>query len=216
MMSEGQTIEYQEWPEDEGLLVQFSLIYQGKLPAESRSASSSSRVQAKHDLRQKFHRQLSILWSENSFLKKYLVNGTADQIATDFTRCGFRFVPLVNHRWALGCSLDITFLRRDNPGGPIESGGDLDNRIKVLFDGLRIPRTCSEVVAQPEQDEDPFFCLLEDDQLITDITVRTDKLLAPSESGEKVHDVVLLIGVTTKVLARIFNLMFDIPTFQRP
>ena len=116
----------------------------------------------------------------------------------------------------LGCSLDITFLRRDNPGGPIESGGDLDNRIKVLFDGLRIPRTCSEVVAQPEQDEDPFFCLLEDDQLITDITVRTDKLLAPSESGEKVHDVVLLIGVTTKVLARIFNLMFDIPTFQRP
>ena len=88
-------------------------------------------------------------------------------------------------------SLDITFLRRDNPGGPIESCGDLDNRIKVLFDGLRIPHECSEVVGQPEQDENPFFCLLEDDKLITDITVRTDKLLTPLEGEERVHDVML-------------------------
>jgi len=93
--------------------------------------------------------------------------------------------------------LEILFLRRDNPGYLIASGGDIDNRIKVLFDGLRMPNTVAELGGIPlEPDEDPFFCLLEDDNLITSVSVTTDRLLIPQDSDEKPHDVHLIIHTT--------------------
>ena len=47
-----------------------------------------------------------------------------------------------------------------------------------------------------EPDENPFFCLVEDDSLITDVSVTTDRLLVAQDSGEKIHDVWLVIHVT--------------------
>lgn len=95
------------------------------------------------------------------------------------------------------CSLDILFLRRDEPGSLIESGGDIDNRIKVLFDALRMP-TDNEIRGfTPEQDEVPFLCLLEDDVLIAEFKVTTDRLLTPTGSGHPNSDVQLVIHVKT-------------------
>jgi hypothetical protein len=93
------------------------------------------------------------------------------------------------------------FLRRDHPGNLIRHGGDIDNRIKVLFDGLRIPQECSELPddAKPESEDDPFFCLLEDDELITEVKVTTDRLLVPPTGEEHIHNVVLLIHVKAYV-----------------
>jgi hypothetical protein len=84
------------------------------------------------------------------------------------------------------------------PGGIIRHGGDIDNRIKVLFDSLRIPRNSSELPSgPPAQDEDPFFCLMEDDKYVTELNVATDRLLIPVDVGsaESIHDVLLVIGV---------------------
>lgn len=93
--------------------------------------------------------------------------------------------------------MNILFLRRDNPGNLIASGGDIDNRIKVLFDGLKMPDTVSDLGGIPlGPDEDPFFCLLEDDSLITSVSITTDRLLIPQESDENVHDVCLIIHAT--------------------
>ncbi len=95
------------------------------------------------------------------------------------------------------CRLDILFLRRDAPGNLIKSGGDLDNRLKVLFDGLKMPGSAEELGGvQPGADEDPFFCLTEDDALITEVTIKTDRLLKP-QGAAHVHDVVLVIHVKT-------------------
>ena len=112
-------------------------------------------------------------------------------------RCGFRFVPLVRKNGGVSCSIDILFLRRDNPGSIVRSGGDIDNRVKVLFDALRIVDNCSELPAGtvPAEGEDPFFCLLEDDALITEVSVTTDRLLAPLEGTESINDVQLIIRV---------------------
>jgi hypothetical protein len=53
---------------------------------------------------------------------------------------GRQFIPLVRKSLALTCELDILFLRNDAPRSVVtSSGGDLDNRIKTLFDGLRLP-----------------------------------------------------------------------------
>lgn len=120
-----------------------------------------------------------------------------EHIASDHRSCGTRFVPLVSKAGGFTCSLEILFLRRDNPGHLIASGGDIDNRIKVLLDGLRMPNTVAELGGIPlEQDEDPFFCLLEDDNLITSVSVTTDRLLIPEDSGETLHDVHLIIHAT--------------------
>jgi hypothetical protein len=94
--------------------------------------------------------------------------------------------------------LDILFLRRDGPGSLIKSGGDIDNRLKVLFDGLRMPQGSEELCGDsPCQDEDPFYCLLEDDKLISKVQVETNWLLTPQGQGERIHDVHLIIRVKT-------------------
>lgn len=100
----------------------------------------------------------------------------------------------------VACSLDILFLRRDGPGSLVRSGGDIDNRIKVLFDALRMPQTCDEVCGDvPAKDEAPFFVLLEDDKLITKVQVETNWLLTPAMEGERINDVQLIIRVKTVV-----------------
>ena len=120
-----------------------------------------------------------------------------EHLADDFQRCGGRFVPLINEVGRFTCSLDILFLRRDNPGNLIQSGGDIDNRIKVLLDGLRMPTKVEEFGGFPiEPDEDPFFCLLEEDRLITSVSVTTDRLIIPKKSDESINDVLLVIHVT--------------------
>jgi hypothetical protein len=111
-----------------------------------------------------------------------------EHVADDHQVCGGRFVPLISKAGGFTSSLEIPFLRRDNPGNPIASGGDIDNRIKVLLDGLRMPSTVAELGDLPiETDENPFFCLLEDDNLITSVSVTTDRLLTRRESSERLR-----------------------------
>jgi hypothetical protein len=97
--------------------------------------------------------------------------------------------------------LDILFLRRDQPGGVVRHGGDVDNRIKVLLDGLRMPDRVEELGGLAiDADENPFYCLLEDDKLITEVNITTDRLLVPRDSNEHIHEVLLVIKAGTVVL----------------
>jgi hypothetical protein len=147
------------------------MVYWRRLPAAS---SSDTRMPQKHEIRRRLHLQIKELWQ--------------------------RHPELLNRREALGClacALDILFLRRDVPGRVIGSGGDIDNRLKVLFDALRIPMDCTKIPPSwiPDDEEDPLHCLLDDDKLITTLNVTTDQLLTPMEEGEAVNDVVLVIQV---------------------
>ena len=129
-----------------------------------------------------------------------------EHLADNHVRCnGNRFVPLVREEGGFTCALEILFLRRDEPGGVITSGGDIDNRIKVLFDGLTMPAEVKQLGGYPiEADEDPFFCLLENDKLVTGVSVTTDRLLVPLESEEHINDVELIIHVTVVNPSAIF------------
>ena len=108
----------------------------------------------------------------------------------------------MNKQYDLICSLDILFLRRENPGSLLMQGGDIDNRVKTLFDALRIPESGLELPAdaKPEAGQDPFFCLLENDTLVTDLKVTTDRLLRPLRSGPDDHknNVILVVHVNVK------------------
>src|SRR5690349_1080942 len=52
---------------------------------------------------------------------------------------GYEFVPLLCRHGLVVCQLDVTWLRREEPGHVLV-GGDIDNRLKTLFDGLTIPQ----------------------------------------------------------------------------
>jgi hypothetical protein len=194
------TWNYSEWPALEGQRsMEFHLIYQGKLPAASQT---STRAREKHDMRKVFHKQLAVLWKTQPFLIQFARGMPQDPkpfpLADRYARCGYRFMPLVSEWFMVACALDILFLRRDGPGSLIKSGGDIDNRLKVLFDALRMPQVCNEVCGDaPAPDEDPFFCLLEDDKLINKVQVETNWLLTPPAPKDHINDVHLIIRVKT-------------------
>jgi hypothetical protein len=189
-----------------GDMLEFRLIYQGPL-------HSDGRTKEKHLIRKQFHGQLTELWRVHPFLswadKPHSVYGDRSylqQLADQYARLGYRFVPLIQDDGKgriVTCELDILFLRRDNPGYLLlRGGGDIDNRIKTLFDGLKMPDCLNDLGGfdNPAADEDPFFVLVQDDKLITALNVTTDRLVLPPDRPQYPHDVVLIVHVTAKLM----------------
>jgi hypothetical protein len=118
------------------------------------------------------------------------------EIVKKYERCGYKFFPLTTRDLALLCSVRILFLRPDIPGGAIRSG-DIDNRMKTIFDALRLPSNKDELGGydNPDEDEEPFFCLLEDDSLISHAEFETDTLLQPTGAEWDANDARLIITI---------------------
>ncbi len=107
------------------------------------------------------------------------------------------YIPLVRESLHLSCELDILFLRQQDPGELISQGGDIDGRIKLLLDALRMPSRQEQDVAPPSL-TGPIFCLMQEDTLVSRLNVDTDRLLFPeTEKPDEVH---LVIRVTLNVL----------------
>lgn len=144
-----------------------------------------------------FHRQLAHLLHQkgNDLLGAEFKGGSVRVVP----RGAFRCFALVREKLDLVCDLDILFLRRDKPGHLITSGGDLDNRIKVLFDALKIPQDDGEPAWGTESGErEVLFCLTEDDALITGFRVTTDRLLEPPMAESEKNNVRLIVNVEVK------------------
>ncbi len=95
--------------------------------------------------------------------------------------------------------VDVLFLRPGAPG-VVMNHGDLDNRLATIFDALKVPKSVNEfgrAVPVPDAGEVPFYCLLEDDKLITRVGVDTDILLEPVEGKAEIetNDVRLIIAI---------------------
>ena len=175
--------------------MQFTLFYRGPL-------KSSARPRDKHHLRCHFHKQLQMLWA-NFPLSEYATwlqpKSATNELSVLKNVGAFTFAPLVSETSSTVAELGINLLWPQAPGSIITSGGDIDNRLKTLFDALKIPSepTALPRGAAPQADEQPFFCLLEDDSLITRVTVQTDRLL---EKAVPPSEVVLTVHVVTRNL----------------
>lgn len=172
--------------------MKFTLYYRGPLKSNGTAAE-------KHAIRKVFHKQLNVLWTqepllsnEDELLQSGSITGGIGIIKTVNNKL---YVPLVNSRIQSIASIKINLLRPEAPGNIVTQGGDIDNRLKTLFDALKIPDAGSlHPTTIFEPDEDPFHCVLEDDNLITNVSVKTDRLLLPDAST---NEVVLIIKVTT-------------------
>lgn len=123
--------------------------------------------------------------------------------AEKWNRANRGFIPLITADSCQSCSLDILFLRPE-PAGMVVQGGDIDNRLKTLFDALRLPANLEEAGGpKHSDDEDPTYCLLEDDSLISEVRVVTDQLLMLPKAKElDKADVFLVIDVKVSAPAR--------------
>lgn len=196
--------------------VQFRLTYQGLLLSETNQGRvQAARADHKQEIRKQLHPQLRRLWEINPYLAsasepplpgpgrvfgrprpKDSIAGRAERFSIN----DYRFVPLVTSDSGVLCSVDVLFLRSDPPGGAFRAG-DIDNRLKTLFDALTMPRDRGQLgkYVVPDADEDPFFCLLEDDALITRASVETDTLLQPISTPANAADARVIITIKTSV-----------------
>jgi hypothetical protein len=181
--------------------MQFRLTYEGPL-------LSNGHSRHKHEIRKHFHIQLKKLWEVTNSLKEMRnpvldlieVNRGQDRsriewLAERFDRLNHNFVPLVTDDLEVSfCGLNILYLRPGPPGGV---RADIDNRMKTLFDALRMPSGKEELGEYnfPTEDEKPFYCLLQDDKFITQLSVETDTLLEPIGTLWDENDARLIIGV---------------------
>ena len=162
---------------------------------------SNGGPQHKHSLRQSFHRQLRTLWHQEPLAEMEACLRPAEPgRGYSFLRPfgAFTFVPLATAEANTVVELDITLLRPEAPGGLVTQGGDIDNRLKSLLDALSMPPQPNALppTSVPGPDEMPFFCLVEDDNLVVALNVRTEQLLEP---GVGASDVDATITVRTRV-----------------
>lgn len=198
--------------------MEFKLTYEGPLPS-----GSKARKEDKHHIREQLHPQLAKLWElpPLSFCKSYKCKngidyrryseepdptqfdfGSLPLVTSDVS--GFEFVSIVHKSLALVAELDVSVLI---PPPEMESTAhiisrDIDNKLKTLFDGLRIPRELQEIPNgwKPGSSMIPMHCLLEDDSYISRVSVSTGVCLKPINEG----DVFVIIGV--KVTGRMGTL----------
>jgi hypothetical protein len=184
--------------------MEFRLTYAGPLLSARDTAPRNKRSDHVHAIRRVIHRQLKELWGNHPVLAEIREFGQKHPGYRTYgvnEGNGFNWLPMVTEANGLICKLDILMLRHGPPGEVLH---DVDNRLKTLFDALRMARSPDELGARigpqfvPEADENPFYVLLEDDRLITHVSVTTDMLLEPVDDVPADQAVRLVINVTAR------------------
>jgi hypothetical protein len=200
--------------EQEGLM-EFRLLYEGELLP---SGNKKTRPAEKHAIRRSLHPQLRRQWQLHSGLRQmaeqagrpsefpgisHFVKSEEERIqdginvlGQQFAYFGYKFVPMVTDKHFVRCALDILLLRPEEEKFIFEQG-DIDGQVKTIFDALQVPRSLEQVGGiGPGEDETPFFCLLQDDRLISEVRVNADQLLLlPHQREVKANDAFVVIHV---------------------
>lgn len=167
-------------------MLEFHLIYQGLLP----SSGNKSQSKPKHIIRRYFHQQLRNVWLKKHPLKArsglqepahkqshvgMIWSGAeTDRDELIETVNGKRYLAIVTDNLSLSCKLEILVL---SMGTNVMEIGDLDGRVKTIVDALKMPRGNDYC----EGDENPLYCLMDNDKVISDLRVTADLLLSPAE-----------------------------------
>jgi hypothetical protein len=196
-------------------VMQFHLVYAGNLLKSGRVGHTWE----KHQIRRYLHPQLKRLWETHPLLAFYTQKNhweqggiasfpvshaqtKTEEIAKHFEG----YVPLVMADFGMVCELEILFLRAEPAGNLLQrggsGGGDIDNRMKVLFDGLCMPvRGQVKLRGDDTPDPDPMYVLVQDDSLITSLKVTADRFLAAASDADPADpaEACVIVSVNVKV-----------------
>jgi hypothetical protein len=174
--------------------MEFCLHYYGKL-------KSRDNAVGKHAIRQALHDQVRSLCMSEPFVNAFKSDLDGTRQATEkplfIEHRGKRYWFLISEHLATVVDLNITILVPHDVGRIIHNGGDIDNRIKTLFDALRAPAVASEIPSPDSFDygTSGMYCLLQDDKLINRLSIRSYRDHAPID-GDSVR---CLVEAETKI-----------------
>lgn len=184
--------------------MEFCLFYQGKLKSRDGAAG-------KHEIRASLDRQLRSISHSQTFSHSFKPDWEGKRSSKEqpmfVERMGKRFWFLISENLATKVNLSLTILVPHETARIVHNGGDIDNRIKTLFDALRVPAADSEVPSNDQFDysDSGMYCLLEDDKLIDRISIRSYQDHGPAEPDH----VRCVIEVETKITRALWgNLNF--------
>lgn len=208
----------------------FTLRYAGKLPA---CTKNDPRTADKHDIRCHLDRQLADLWSRDRRLKDIKLDAIrkavkSERFEYDLPRPlgsdssqkyyyiehpgrDVRFIPLVTALRFMRCELSVTMYRHQGPafkGCLLEANGDIDNQLKTLFDALRMPQEPGQIPAKWAAERPHFFCLLEDDSLVTKLTLETKHFLGETTIPEGHVDLHMDVHIVSESMVLNYELLF--------
>jgi hypothetical protein len=198
-----------EEPIEQGNLMEFRLLYQGEI----KSSGNGPKPESVHAIRKVFHPQLRRQWQVHSVLRQFAghlgdrynpisldreqerFDHGITEIGKKWKSYGYEFVPMLTSDQFIKCTLEILLLRPEEER-LIFKQGDIDGQIKTLFDALRLPTSPAQAGSGPGSDETPFFCLLEDDRMISEVKVTADQLLLlPSQREVQANDAFAVVHV---------------------
>lgn len=179
--------------------MKFKLLYFGDLRVNPRK-----RSQHVANIRMRIHPQLKKLVENSPWnnLQKYMMpNPTKSPISTRHIG-GIDWNPIITPNLKLLAELDILLLHPEIVG---LARTDVDNRTKTLLDALRRPQNEHEIGENTPKNIGPIYTLLDDDHLVTKISVNTSHLLSPELFGQPIitkdgeEKVFLVIDVNVRV-----------------
>ncbi|MDR1027321.1 MAG: hypothetical protein LBL46_02810 [Rickettsiales bacterium] len=176
--------------------MKFKLLYFGEV-----LMNPKKRSQHIADIRMQFHPQLKNLVERSPWnnLKKYMLpNPTKSPISTRHIG-GIDWNPIITPNLKLLAELDIQMLHPEIVG---LARTDIDNRVKTLLDGLRSPQNAHEIGDNTPNDIGPIYTLLDDDHLVTKLSVNTSHLLNDgifSDAGRADDQLFVMIDVNVRV-----------------
>jgi hypothetical protein len=171
--------------------MKFHLSFEGSLPSTGNGNDANPRpakLKAIWAIRDAIFPQLEHLASTHAAFSgrttgsRVLMHSLIPAILIE----NYRFKALVKARFKVKCGLKIDLLVNHEPGSVFTKHGDLDNRLKTLLDGLRLPQGAHEIKTnmQPKYldargNPDYYLCLLENDVLITALDIEMQRNLSP-------------------------------------
>lgn len=182
--------------------MEFILHYRGEL-------KSNRGPEDKHHIRKAFHPQLKKLWEQPPLVHFPELLESQNGVIREMG--AFKFAPLFALNFNFLAELEIMLLRPELPGSIVQSGGDIDNRLKTLLDALAMPSQPNALPqgVGPDEGETPFFCVLENDCLITKLSVHTERLLEPTNLPSAV-ELTILVRSKKFVKERLYGGLDDI------
>ncbi|MBR5904810.1 MAG: hypothetical protein IKZ49_04780 [Alphaproteobacteria bacterium] len=177
--------------------MKFKLLYYGDI-----LTNPKKRSQHIADIRMQFHPQLKKLldfkpW--NNLSKFMMPDATKSPIITRHIG-GIDFNPIITPNLKMIAELEILMMHPEIIGVP---RSDIDNRVKTILDGLRCPQNEHEIGQNTPRDIGPIYTLLDDDHLVTKLTVNTSHLLSnnifPADIQASPDAIFMLIDVNVRV-----------------
>lgn len=177
--------------------MKFKLIYFGNI-----FVNPKKRAQHISDIRMQFHPQLKKLVEHSPWnnLTKYMLPDASKAPLTTRHVGGIDWNPIISPNLKMIAELDILMMHPEIVG---VARSDIDNRVKTLMDGLRCPQNEHEIGQNTPTNIGPIYTLLDDDHLVTKLTVNTSHLLShdmfPCGETPSPDSIFMLIDVNVRL-----------------